>query len=122
MNLCDKCPADIKGKCCYFNVQLEGFNVILSEQPCKYLDKKTKLCTIYKKRHTIPWCMNESNMYEKGGLPKGCLYLKGHPERDINPKIDILEIADRLSPQSILKYNIFNNIKEIERFAIKNGI
>jgi len=110
------------GKCCFYNIELEGYNVILSNQPCKYLDRDTMKCKIYKNRFKInPYCLHseDENMFNKGSLPKGCLFLEKHPEREKNPKIDIREIADNLSHQSIMIYNMVNNIEHIEQFAIK---
>ena len=78
-------------------------------------------CKDYKHRSQInPYCLHGKKMFNNGGLPKGCLYLKDHPELEKNPKIDIREVANKISPQGIMKYNIWNNVSNIERFAIKN--
>lgn len=120
-NICKKCPEGIRGLCCYYNIVIEGYNLILLNQPCKYLDLKTMRCKDFKHRTQInPYCLHGKEMFNKGCLPKGCLYLKDHPEREKNPKIDIHEVIDKLSPQSIMKWNVWNNISNIEKFAIKS--
>ena len=119
--LCNKCPDGIRGLCCFYNIEIEGFNLILSNQHCPYLNLETMKCKDYEYRTEIyPYCLHGDKMFNNGGLPKGCLYLKGHPEREKNPKIDIRDIVYKLSPKGIMEYNIWNNISNIERFAIKN--
>jgi len=119
-NLCDKCHY-IRGLCCFYNTILEGYNVILSNQPCKFLDTKTMNCTVYEHRYERqPLCLSIEKSYNTGGLPKGCLYLKGHPEREENPKVEIRQIIENLSRQSIMEYNIWNNVSDIEQFAIRS--
>jgi len=121
-NLCKKCPDEIRGKCCFYNIELEGFNVILLNQHCKHLNLKTMRCKDYKHRLEInPYCLQGKDMFNTGSLPQGCLYLKDHPEREKNPKIDIREVINNLSPQSIMIYNLLNNVKNIEKFAIKRA-
>lgn len=120
-NLCNKCPDKTRGLCCFYNIEIEGHNLILLNQHCEYLDLKTMLCKDYEHRTKIyPYCLHGDNMFNKGGLPKGCLYLVDHPEREENPKIDIREIINTLKPQNVMEYNIWNNVKNIEQFAIKN--
>lgn len=124
-NLCDRCRY-IRGLCCFYNVELKGkddqiFNVILSNQHCKFLDTKTMNCTVYEHRYERqPICLPIEKSYNTGGLPKGCLYLKGHPERESNPKVEIRTIIENLSTKNIMEYNVWNNILDIEQFAIKN--
>ena len=119
-NLCKDCPKEVKGKCCFYNIELEGYNIILRNQPCKYLNLKTMECSDYEHRLQInPYCHHSGDMYNFGGLPKGCLYLKDHPELEENPKIDISEVINKITPQSIMEYNVWNNVANIERFAIK---
>ena len=119
-NLCENCPDGVRGFCCFYNVIIEGFNLILSNQHCKYLDTKTMKCKDYENRVKIqPYCL-ENDMFNKGALPKGCLYIKGHPEREENPKVDIKEVVYELSTQSIMEYNVWNNVANIEQFALKN--
>lgn len=79
------------------------------------LDPETQFCKDYKNRKRYkPWCLHGENMFNKGGLPKGCLYLKGHPEREANPKISIFEVIDNEDPKKVAGivgvYNQYNNI------------
>ena len=120
-NLCLKCPDQIRGLCCNINIPIEGFNIILENVVCPFFNKETKLCSDYKNREEIaPWCLNGKEKFNKGALPKECLYLKGHSERELNPKIKIRDILHRLSQQRQQKlvyiYNILNNIP-FEKYA-----
>lgn len=120
-NLCNNCPDEIRGLCCFYNIIIEGHNVILRNQHCKYLDLETKKCKVYKERFKKqPNCLQRDKMYNTGCLPEGCLYLKDHPEREENPKIDIRKVINKISPKGIAEYNFWNNILNIEQFAIKN--
>lgn len=122
MNLCDKCPDGVRGYCCFYNIELEGHNLILLNQPCKFLDIDTMRCTIYEKRKELnPLCLSidDGSIVDTGSLPKGCLYLKECPELEKNPKVDPREVIDTLSPKSVIEYNIWNNIKNIEEYAIR---
>lgn len=109
-----KCPKKIQGKCCYFSCLLEGFNIILDKQPCKYLDTKTNLCSDYENRFNVSWCLKGRDMFNQGGLPKGCLYLKNHPERESNPKITFESVKKKLTPESVQLYDFTNSLANIE--------
>jgi len=92
-----------------------GFNVILDNVICPFLNKETKLCSDYENRIRIaPWCLNGKDMIGKGGLPKGCLYLKEYSEREPNPKVKIQDVLEQLTPRQqqilVAQYNILNNI------------
>lgn len=115
--LCSDCPEDIKGYCCYLNVRLGDYNVILENQPCPFLDLKTKLCTVYGEREEkAPHCLEVEMTIGKGGLPKGCLYLKGNEHREPYPKVLIKSIIDKLLPEHIGIFNMVNNIP-FEKFV-----
>jgi uncharacterized cysteine cluster protein YcgN (CxxCxxCC family) len=106
-NLCMKCP--VRGACCYLSIDLEGFNVILSEKPCEHLDAKTGLCTTYEDRLKVPWCKEGEAIHGCGGLPKGCLLAK----EGENLKVPATSIAHKLTPEGLMKYNLMNNIPNI---------
>lgn len=76
-NLCNECPPSLRGICCYFMLDLNGYKITLLNHPCKYLNQKTGRCKIYNKRKEInPNCLTLEEMYIVGGLPKDCLYVK----------------------------------------------
>lgn len=114
-NLCIDCPDGVRGLCCHVNIPIEGYNIVLDHVYCSMLDPKTQFCSDYKNRKQYkPWCLHGENMFNRGGLPKGCLYLIGHPEREANPKISIFEVIDngdpKKVPEIIGKYNQYNNV------------
>lgn len=128
-NLCLKCPDSTRGICCNIAFPIGGFNIVLENVVCPYFDKETKLCIDYENRLEIaPWCLNGDEMFNKGGLPKECLYLKGHPERELNPKVKIRSILYLLSPQKQQKlvaiYNALNNTPFMDYIAmtVKNNV
>ena len=49
-------------------------------------------------------------MFGKGGLPKGCLYLKEHPEKEPNPKVHILDLPFTEQQKLVGLYNVYNNV------------
>lgn len=64
------------GICCCLSVKLNNKKVYLPSYPCKYLDKETKKCTIYERRHgENPECKDISTLYFEGsGVPPDCNY------------------------------------------------
>ena len=90
INLCNKCPSDIRGLCCYHSYYDGQDNFILF--PCEYLSKKTRRCTVYKKRFKKKkGCLTVDDMLKQGACPKGCLYVKEsftpkYPYKTINKK------------------------------------
>lgn len=114
-DLCLDCPDQIRGLCCHINIPFGEFNIVLEHVHCPFLDKETKLCSDYENRQQIAsWCLHGEGMFGKGGLPRGCLYLKDHPEKEPNPKVKIRDILPLLSfnQQGLIvgKYNILNNV------------
>ncbi len=100
-NYCNTCPSSIRGMCCWFSYFDGTDNFVVF--PCKYLSKKTRRCTIYKKRFIInPKCMGIDEAYMMGGLPENCPYVEDY---DFEPS---------------LPFKIYNKEKRIE--MIKNGI
>jgi len=54
--------------------------------PCKYLSKKTRRCTIYKKRFIINKnCLDIDKAYSEGALPKDCPYVKDYDYPPVRP-------------------------------------
>ncbi len=102
---CLKCP--VRGACCYLSIPLEGFNVILSNKPCKYLDTKTGLCNTYEERNKVAYCKQGEDGFGCGGLPRGCLLAKDDIPEFF--KVDAKSIADKLTPQGLMTYNLMNN-------------
>ena len=90
-NYCNTCPTSIRGMCCYISIYDGEEQFILF--PCKYLNKKTRRCTIYKKRFKINKdCLDLEAMLLKGACPEECEYVKNsfitpqHPYKIINNK------------------------------------
>lgn len=64
------------GVCCAFSVKEGNTLWILPSYRCRFLDKKTNLCTIYEKRHIInPECASMSLLRTHGAVPPKCNYL-----------------------------------------------
>ena len=79
-NLCNQCPSNIRGLCCYTKVLIQDSYRhwrIIYDKPCEYLNKAGR-CTIYQNRLKInPKCFSiEEAMKIPFCLPSGCLYLK----------------------------------------------
>lgn len=114
-NLCLECSKEIRGLCCCLNMVIGKYNIVLDNVCCPFLDLKTMKCKDYKnRRKNASWCLNEKEMFNLGALPKGCVYLKNHPERESNPKQKITDIIKDLplkEAQPIVDlYNFYNNI------------
>jgi len=53
------------------------FIILLKNHICKYLDKKTNKCLIYKNRFKVnPYCLSIKEGTRKSALPNECLYVK----------------------------------------------
>ncbi len=106
-NLCNECPPNIKGSCCYFQLQLNGHIFTLTNHPCKYLNIKTRRCKVYHKRKkTNPNCLTLEEMYIQGGLPKKCLYVKDNLE--YQKRTDVRDLIF-IPSEYLEEYNDFNN-------------
>jgi len=67
------------GRCCY-EKHIIGDRVFLTRLPCRYLDTRTNLCTIYEKRHEIcPGCLDVPTGIEFGVFPADCPYVQDIP-------------------------------------------
>jgi uncharacterized cysteine cluster protein YcgN (CxxCxxCC family) len=81
-NLCLQCSEEIKKYCCYNSVICVGesgqrYNIIIKNQPCKYLDTKTLKCLVYKNRLTLnPYCLSVKEAIKANAFQKDCLYVK----------------------------------------------
>jgi len=72
--LCRRC-----GRCCYEKLIIDDC-VFTTETPCKYLDTRTNLCTIYPRRHKInPQCLTVEQGIRYGVFPADCPYVKDLP-------------------------------------------
>lgn len=119
-NLCNRCPAHIRGKCCYFSTWLIDDNQIdwklsLSKHPCKYLNTKTGRCKVYKKRHEInPNCLTIKEMILLGTISKDCLYVKNNPQYQKRKDTVLLNLPSNI-PETIKKdYTKYNNSPHFE--------
>lgn len=113
-NLCNQCPVQIRGKCCYTFTQIidnsSSWLIPLSKHPCKYLNTKTGRCSIYKKRHLLnPNCLTIKEMILCGTIPKECLYVKSDPNYQKRRDTILLELPNDLSENSRRKYEELNN-------------
>jgi len=120
-NLCLECP--VKGMCCYFSIQLKGYNIVLSNQACKWLDKNTGLCTDYEHRKEhFKYCYGEDKdeMFDVGALPKECLFLKQLHRKEARPKIRLGKVIHKLTPNDIKIYNEYNTAPNFMEFYENN--
>ena len=115
INPCNKCPAQIRGKCCYVifwtidNDQVQR-KVSLSKHPCKYLNTKTGRCKVYKKRHEInPNCLTIKEMILCGTISKKCLYVKDNKEYQKRKDTVLLNLPGNISENMKEKYEDANN-------------
>lgn len=72
---CERC-----GRCCYEKVWDED-GVWVTDVPCRYLDLKTRLCTVYPRRFEVePECLSvDREAIEEGIMPDGCAYVRDIP-------------------------------------------
>ncbi|MCA9323010.1 MAG: hypothetical protein KDB53_19875 [Planctomycetes bacterium] len=69
--LCRRC-----GKCCTEKVEIEG-RIYLSKKYCRFLDLKTKQCTVYEDRFVAePDCSGVEAGIKVGIFPSDCPYVK----------------------------------------------
>jgi len=73
-NVCRRC-----GRCCRAKVII-GDEVHYTPFFCRYLDVKTRLCTIYDRRHEINAdCLSLEEGILLGVFPRDCPYVRGLP-------------------------------------------
>ena len=119
-NLCNKCPASIRGRCCYFLTEIIDNNHIhwklsLSKHPCKYLNTKTGRCKVYKKRHEMnPNCLTIKEMILMGTISKECLYVKDDQEYQKRKDIVLIKHPINISEYVKKKYEEINNLPHSE--------
>ena len=74
-DLCDRC-----GLCCYErSLGSAGEVVVNYANPCKYLDEKTHLCSVYENRFRTYPCCGKVNLLKAlfhPTLPPSCAYVK----------------------------------------------
>ena len=80
--LCQKC-----GRCCYHKVYIEGV-VHFTHKPCVFLNTQTKLCSVYKYRDCVPWCVRPiEHLKDTPLLPEDCPLAKAYaPPGYVGPK------------------------------------
>jgi len=75
-NLCNYCPKEIRGLCCYYSVTIKGVEVVC-DQHCQFLDILTGHCKVYKNRfQENPDCFRLEDMKKLGTLPRKCPYVQ----------------------------------------------
>ena len=115
INLCNKCPTSIRGKCCYVSFRIidndQSHQIIsLSKHPCKYLNTKTGRYKVYKKRHEInPNCLTIKEMILCGTILKECLYVKNNQEYQKRKDTILLNLPSDVSENMKEKYEEANN-------------
>jgi len=109
-NLCKKCPDNIKGLCCHISEVIEGYNIILPNQPCKFLNLETKTCTVHKERFKKnKRCTPIKAAIRDGGYPHGCRYLKHNYNLvKVPPKIHYETVKDNLSTIGKQTFELMN--------------
>lgn len=69
---CKKC-----GICCHEKIRFLDKVFIDMSRPCKYLDTKTNLCTVYEDRlEAQPHCRKLWEVLEKEAMPGSCAYVE----------------------------------------------
>lgn len=69
---CKRC-----GSCCRRKIALEGV-VVYTPFWCRFLDRATKLCTVYGERHKAsPNCLDIESAKRQHALPSSCAYVQG---------------------------------------------
>lgn len=74
------------GRCCNGALPIEGSWasgrwLILRHMRCRYLDPKTKLCTVYETRFVVaPWCLTIEKAGAGGALWEKCPYSSMFPD------------------------------------------
>jgi uncharacterized cysteine cluster protein YcgN (CxxCxxCC family) len=73
-DICLKCS--VRGACCYIEDYVNGVR-IATTVPCKYLNQKTGLCTVYSERHKKHRgkCLSIKAMLHQATVPVACLYV-----------------------------------------------
>jgi uncharacterized protein len=73
--ICRRC-----GRCCYEKLDLEG-EIFYTDEPCEFLDLKTRMCTVYPERHKArPGCAPLTPEHlSMGILPADCPYVEDLP-------------------------------------------
>lgn len=70
-DICRRC-----GKCCYTKIRI-GEIEVFTKQHCRFLDEKSKLCTIYKERFKKnPKCLTVEQAIAIRALPRDCPYVQ----------------------------------------------
>jgi uncharacterized cysteine cluster protein YcgN (CxxCxxCC family) len=109
-NLCEKCDEKIRGLCCYYSEFFEGFNLLLTNHPCKFLNPQTHLCNVYHCRREInPNCMGVEEMIISGMIPKECLYVKNNKKYQKRKDTRLIQIPIELSNFGRFQYERLNN-------------
>lgn len=83
--LCRRC-----GSCCYEKFVVQD-TVFTSRTPCKFLNEKTRLCTVYARRFEMnSRCADVESGIRLGVFPADCPYVKGR-EGYVPPEEDWLD-------------------------------
>jgi len=91
------------GRCCFAKLWIGG-RIYYTPFPCKYLDLRTRLCTVYDRRHEVnPECLSIEAGIKLGVFPKDCPYVRDIP--DYTPPIEGVideEVMRRINEGAIL--------------------
>lgn len=86
-DLCERC-----GRCCYQKLWIED-DIYYLPSPCEYLDTRTKLCTVYDRRHVVnPQCLSVENGIKFRVFPADCPYVRNLPGY-VPPMEDVLDAS-----------------------------
>ncbi|MCY3022673.1 MAG: hypothetical protein NTW87_27150 [Planctomycetota bacterium] len=78
--LCRHC-----GKCCYKKVYVRH-DVFITPFPCKFLDVRTSLCTVYPRRHEVNRaCLSVPQGLKASAFPADCPYVATLAPPDYKP-------------------------------------
>lgn len=113
--MCMKCPEHIRGECNINKDNLPNiskkYNVILSNHPCKYLDLKTKMCSIYPDRLKVnPRCNTIRQGITTGIWHPECIYIKNNKKYKKGiVKVFYDDVKDKLCLYEQINFNLINN-------------
>jgi len=71
-DLCRRC-----GRCCYAKIVVDS-EIVYTPYPCRYLDRQTRLCTVYDRRFEVnPDCLSVEQGIRLRVFPADCPYVQG---------------------------------------------
>lgn len=115
----NKCTEHLRRNCTFDKKKLprkckKSYNIILSKQPCKFLNLDTMICNEFENRFYVNrTCQTIKNAPKKEylGLPADCVYLKGRKKKKYMkymPKIYYGEVKGKLCNYGRLTFELMN--------------